>query len=303
MKVIRADALGMCFGVRDALAAIDAVAEPANSTIHGELVHNEDVLARLRERGFTMSKETSRADVPATELVVITAHGISDKEHRRLERAGKRILDTTCPLVRRVHRAAQALEAAGYHVLVIGRHGHVEVQGVVEDLSRFTVVASAAEVKPYPFDRLGIVCQTTAAPREVADIRAAIRASNPRAEIRFVDTVCQPTKDRQAALERLIGQVDAVVVIGGRNSNNTQKLVALCEANRVHALHIQDASDLNPEWFRGCRTVGLTAGTSTPEETIENVHRALLKIATSLSTALERAESTAELAGLSPCLS
>jgi 4-hydroxy-3-methylbut-2-enyl diphosphate reductase len=278
MRVLVAEVMGMCFGVRDALKVIEAIDEPEAVTIHGELVHNEVVLGRLRDRGFRMAAEADRRALPATPLVLITAHGVSDAERQRLAGAGKQLVDTTCPLVARVHKAARALQAEGYHVLVIGRRGHVEVQGIVEDLASYEVVQSADEVRRYPYRRLGIVCQSTAAARNVAKVRAAVAANNPHAEVRFVDTVCHPTKDHQQALERLARQVDAMVVVGGRNSNNTRELVAYCREKDLPAYHVQGAADLDPAWFRGCRTVGLTAGTSTLDETIEEVRQALVRL-------------------------
>lgn len=276
--VIKAEVLGMCFGVRDALQVIESLDRPQDVTIHGELVHNEAVLTQLRFRGFGMVGEQDRQRVPDKPTVLITAHGISDRERRRLEAAGRNLVDTTCPLVARVHRAAQMLQAEGFHVLVIGRRDHVEVQGIIEDLQHFEVIQTVVEVRTFSARRLGIVCQTTAPARQVEEIRAAVRAKNPLAEIRFIDTVCQPTKEHQRALERLLGQVDAMVVVGGKNSNNTRELVALCLQRQVRAFHVQGAGDLRREWFRGCQTVGLTAGTSTLDSTIDAVHEALLRM-------------------------
>ncbi len=278
MRVIRAEVMGMCFGVRDALKILDDIEAPAGVTIHGELVHNETVLARLGQRGFRMVGESARRELPLTDTVLITAHGISTAERRRLEAAGKALVDTTCPLVTRAHNAAQKLQAEGYHVLVIGKRGHVEVQGVVEDLHSCDVIQSPEEVTSYPHRRLGIMCQTTTPAGLVTHIRARVAALNPDAEIRFIDTVCHPTKDHQAALERLLDEADAVVVVGGRNSNNTRELVARCRAHGVPAYHIQSAADLHAEWFVGVVVVGLTAGTSTLDETIEEVHQALLRL-------------------------
>jgi 4-hydroxy-3-methylbut-2-enyl diphosphate reductase len=275
MKVIRAESMGFCFGVRDALTLAGGVAQPADVTIHGDLVHNETVLHDLRARGFRLSHEHARAELTDSPVVMVTAHGISAHERRRLEDAGKQLLDTTCPLVAHVHETAQDLQAEGFFVIVIGRRGHVEVCGIVEDLERCAVVESPAEVRTYPYGKLGIVCQTTAAARDVAEIRAAIERRNREAEIRFVDTVCKPTKDRQAALEGLLDRVGAMVVVGGRNSNNTRRLVARCEERGVPVCHVQGAGDLEPGWFEPFETVGLTAGTSTPDEVIEEVYAAL----------------------------
>jgi 4-hydroxy-3-methylbut-2-enyl diphosphate reductase len=279
MKIIKADVLGMCFGVRDALAIIDEVREPDAVTIHGELVHNEKVLDDLHERGFRMNGESQRRSLPLTQTVLITAHGISARERARLEDAGKHLIDTTCPLVTRAHQAAQKLQADGCHVLVIGKRGHVEVQGIIEDLASFDVLQSADEVRAYPHARLGIMCQTTTPVRHAEEMRATIAAKNPHAEIRFLDTICHPTKDHQKALDRLMDQVEAMVVVGGHNSNNTRQLVVRCQARGLRAYHVQGAEDLRPEWFDGVETVGLTAGTSTLDETIDAVEQALQHIA------------------------
>ncbi|WP_422931045.1 4-hydroxy-3-methylbut-2-enyl diphosphate reductase [Singulisphaera sp. PoT] len=278
MRVVRADVMGMCFGVRDALKIINRVEEPQTVTIHGQLVHNEVVLDRLESKGFAMADESARADLPETPVVLITAHGISDKERARLTSAGKQLIDTTCPLVTRVHQAALKLRDEGYHVLVIGRRGHVEVQGIIEDLDSFYVVQNEDEVITFPSKRLGIVCQTTAASRNVARLRDVIAERNPDAEIKFVDTVCLPTKDHQRSVERLLGEVDAVVVVGGHNSNNTRELVTLCLERGIPAVHVQSADSLDPDWFAGYETVGLTAGTSTLDSTIDEVHQALLRL-------------------------
>jgi 4-hydroxy-3-methylbut-2-enyl diphosphate reductase len=278
MQVLLADALGFCFGVRDALAAAEETLRPETVTIHGELVHNERVQSRLYSLGFHGSTEENRGDVPPTPRVMITAHGVSNRERARLEGSGKQLIDTTCPLVQKVHRAAQILAAEGRHVVVIGRPGHVEVLGILEDLASGDVVENAESVTPYPFERLGIVCQSTTPPRLAAAVNAAIRAANPHADIRFIDTICQPTRDRQDAVVRLLPLVDAVVVVGGKNSNNTRELAALCRDRGVPACHVQSAADLEPTWFRGCRVVGLTAGTSTLDETIEEVRQALVAL-------------------------
>jgi len=280
MKVVRADAMGLCFGVRDALAVVEQIDCPQTVTIHGELVHNEKVLVQLKSRGFDMIPERDRAKLSERPNILITAHGISDVERQRLEAAGKRLIDTTCPLVRRVHRAAQALAAGGYHVLVIGRPGHVEVQAIVEDLSSYDVVAGPSDVRRYPHNRLGIVCQTTTPPQAAEHIRQAVRTHNSHAEIRFVNTICQPTLDRQQAVERLLRKVEAMLVVGGRNSNNTLQLVARCRERGVPTFHVQSAADIHPDCFAGYKTVGLTGGTSTLDSTIREVYDALCRLQT-----------------------
>ena len=278
MRVIRAQAMGFCFGVRDALAMADAIETPASVTIHGELVHNEGVLVRLGAAGFRVAAEADRAKLDERPTVLITAHGVSDAERSRLLTAGKKLIDSTCPLVRRAHTAAKRFAAEGRHVLVLGRPGHVEVQGIVEDLTSVEVVPSVAEVQTYAHERLGVLCQTTMPPRQAASIVAEIRRKNPRADVQFADTVCQPTRDRQAAVEELLAQVDAMVVVGGRRSNNTRELVALCRERGKPAWHVESAAEIEPSWFAGCKTLGLSAGTSTPDEVIEAVYLRLCEL-------------------------
>lgn len=275
MRVVRAEVLGLCFGVRDALKALEAIDRPAEATIHGHLVHNEIVVEGLKDRGFPTESETERDGVPETPVVVITAHGVSDKRREMFESAGKKVVDTTCPLVTRAHQAAIKLRDGGYHVLVIGRKGHVEVQGLIEDLTSYDVISSESDVRRFPHRKLGILCQTTTTERAAARIRELVIDRNPDAEIRFIDTICLPTKEHQRALARLFGRVDGVVVVGGHTSNNTKELARLCHENGVPSWHVQSADDLQPEWFHGLRSVGLTAGTSTLDQTIDEVQTAL----------------------------
>jgi 4-hydroxy-3-methylbut-2-enyl diphosphate reductase len=278
MRVIRAESLGLCFGVRDALTFMRKLAEPHDVAVYGELVHNPAVQHDLKSRGFEVVQENERHQLPAADQVLITAHGISDRRRDWLEAAGKQVLDVTCPLVRRVHLAAQKLAADGWFVVVIGRPGHVEVQGIVEDLQRFAVVQAVSDVRRFPSERIGVVCQSTTPPRTAERIRDAIGRFNPQAEIRFLDTICQPTRDRQTAVINLLDRVQAMVVVGGRNSNNTRELVSLARDRGVPAFHVEQAADLRAEWFTGLEAVGLTAGTSTLDTTIDEVERAIQQL-------------------------
>ncbi len=174
-----------------------------------------------------------------------------------------------------MHQAAQQLAHDGFHVLVLGRPGHVEVQGVVEDLASHDIVGCVEAVRTFPHARLGIVCQTTMPPHTAQELRRAIWRHNRHAEIRFVDTICDPTRRRQQAMLTLIAQVEAVVVVGGRNSNNTLELVAVCQRHEMPALHVQSAAELDSAWLARFAVVGLTAGTLTLDSTVAEVYEAL----------------------------
>ena len=275
MRVVRADVLGMCFGVRDALAVIEAVKSPGDVAIHGQLVHNPLVSLRLQAKGFTVPEGNTRPDLPDQPVVLITAHGVSDAERQRLISAGKTLIDTTCPLVRRAHQAAVKLGDQGYHVVVIGRKAHVEVLGLTGDLTSFDVVESIDQVQRYPHTRIGIICQTTFAERVATLIIDSIVRSNPQAQVRCVDTICAPTKDHQRSLVQLISKVDAMVVVGGNHSNNTRELTSLCREHGIPTCQVETAGDLDLGWLATFETVGLTAGTSALDATIDEVEQAL----------------------------
>jgi 4-hydroxy-3-methylbut-2-enyl diphosphate reductase len=285
IRVLRAKPTGICAGVRRALQVAERIDLPETVTIHGQLVHNEAVQARLQSRGFLIRDEGDGTGLPETPNVLITAHGLSDRRRQNLQAAGRRLIDTTCPLVRRLHRTALAMQADGHHVLLIGRPDHVEVLGIVEDLSSYDVLSDVADVRTYPHRRLGIVCQTTTPPHLAEEIHLAVRMRNLLAEVRFENTICRATRDRQRAVEKLLPQVDAIVVVGGRGSNNTRELADLCRRKGVRTYHVQSAQDIDPGWFRDCRTVGLCAGTSTEEHTIQEVYEALCHLSTESDSA------------------
>lgn len=266
MKIIQAEHLGMCFGVRDAIALAlkQSAAEPL--TVLGDLVHNETVLANLRASGIQIAQTVADVQTPA---VMITAHGASERAINRVRERGHQVMEATCPLVHLAHRAINRLVADGYHPVVIGKRDHVEVRGMTEDLADFDVVLSEADVfelKDHP--RFGIAAQTTQPIEKVRALVETIRRRFPHSEVRFIDTVCQPTKQRQHAAVELAQRCDVVIVIGGAHSNNTRELVRTCSQHcrRVH--HVQTATDLLPDWFQPSDTVGITAGTSTPDQVV-----------------------------------
>jgi 4-hydroxy-3-methylbut-2-enyl diphosphate reductase len=181
-------------------------------------------------------------------------------------------LEATCPLVHYAHRAASELVREGYHPVVIGKRDHVEVRGLTEDLAAYDVVLCEADIdKLAEHPRFGVVAQTTQPLEKVRHLVDLIRRRFPASEVRFEDTVCQPTKQRQIAAVDLARESEVVVVVGGANSNNTQELVKTCRRFCERVYHVQDSSQLRPEWFECARVVGITAGTSTPDSTINQV--------------------------------
>jgi 4-hydroxy-3-methylbut-2-enyl diphosphate reductase len=277
LRIRRAAHLGMCFGVRDAITLARSAAQQQPVTILGDLVHNETVLDDLRARGIRFASQPGQA---TTETVLITAHGTSDRVRAQLRETGFNVLESTCPLVHFAHRALRQLVEQGFHPLIIGQRSHVEVRGLTGDFEEFDVVLSEADidsVRERP--RFGVVSQTTQPIERVRHLVRHLQQRFPRSEVLFRDTVCQPTKQRQTAAVELARQSDVVIVIGGAHSNNTRELATTCRlhCSRVH--QVQTEADLRPEWFLGADTVGITAGTSTPDDVIERVDQRIRELA------------------------
>jgi 4-hydroxy-3-methylbut-2-enyl diphosphate reductase len=247
MQILRATRLGMCFGVRDAIALALEQADAGPLTILGDLVHNPTVLTALEAKGVAVAHDI--ADV-RTPTLMVTAHGTSNRTLARTRALGFTVVEATCPLVHVAHRAVAALARDGYHVVIVGQRDHVEVRGLTGDLDSFDVVLSeedvlALEDRP----RFGVAAQTTQAVEKVRHLVDLIRQRFPRSEVRFIDTVCKPTKERQSAAVDMARKADVVIVVGGRSSNNTRELVKSCGRYCAHVYQVQTDADVRAEWF------------------------------------------------------
>ena len=271
MRILRATHLGMCFGVRDAIALALAVADAEPLTILGELVHNPTVVGEMRARGIATANEVSQV---ATRTVMVTAHGTSQRALAETRARGLKVVEATCPLVHVAHRAVTALLRDGYHMVIVGQRDHVEVRGLTDDLDHFDVVlheGDVARLTEHP--RIGVAAQTTQPIAHVRHLVALIRRRFPHSDVRFIDTVCRPTKERQDAAVDMARQCDVVVVVGGAASNNTRELVKTCRGYCARVHHVQTEADLRADWFLDADVVGITAGTSTPDDVIARVEQ------------------------------
>ena len=277
MRIILAKHMGWCFGVRDAVALVKQHAQRGSVTIVGDLVHNAAVNAELQARGVRFVQAASQI---ATVTAIVSAHGASGAAHQQIRERATTIVDATCPLVQAAHRAVLQLVAAGFYPVIIGQREHVEVRGLTGDLAEYGVVLAREEVRQLPRrERYGVVAQTTQSIDRVRELVEIIRQRFSEAEVRFVDTVCQPTKQRQHAALEIAQQCDVVVVVGGPHSNNTRELVATCAQYCERVYRVENANELDLNWFIGCASVGITAGTSTPNEAIVAVEHRLLSLA------------------------
>jgi 4-hydroxy-3-methylbut-2-enyl diphosphate reductase len=269
MQILRAAHLGMCFGVRDAIALAFEHADAGALTILGDLVHNPTVLNALDAKGIAVAQDVAQVKTPT---LMVTAHGTSERTLARTRAMGLAVVEATCPLVRVAHRAIAAFVRDGYHVVVVGQRDHVEVRGLTGDLDCFDVVLADEDVlalEEHP--RLGVAAQTTQPLEKVRHVVDMIRRRFPQSDVRFTDTVCKPTKERQLAAVEMAREADVVIVIGGRSSNNTRELVTTCRRYCARVHHVQTDADLRSEWFDAANVVGLTAGTSTPDDVIDRV--------------------------------
>ncbi|MDP6250633.1 MAG: 4-hydroxy-3-methylbut-2-enyl diphosphate reductase [Verrucomicrobiota bacterium] len=271
ITVRRAEHLGLCFGVRDAINFARSKVTEHPITVMGELVHNTSVLDDLKKRGVQFKDKPEQVE---TKSAMITAHGASNRVRNHAKMAGLKISDATCPLVHYAHQQIRKLADAGCHPIIIGRRGHVEVRGLTEDLAACDVILNKADIDALAvYPSYGVMAQTTQPITLVRILVDYLRNRFPSAEVRFVDTVCQPTKQRQQAAVELAKQSDVVLVVGGANSNNTYELARTCAkfCSRVH--HVQGPDDIRADWLVDADKLGITAGTSTPDELIDAVER------------------------------
>lgn len=276
--VVVASHYGMCFGVKAAIVAAQKLATRSPVTVLGELAHNATVKKNMERHGAKHS--SLHGDSATTKNVIITAHGASDKDRQRWTDLGHRVTDTTCPLVHKAHAALRNLVSSGYTPVVIGKPGHVEVRGLAGDFPEAQVIQNAEDVRGLNIvsNKIGVISQTTQQIDHVEAVLETLRQRFTNAEVKFIDTVCRPTKERQSALLELCSKVKLVIVVGGEKSNNTAQLAKKCRALGCVAYHVQSPDNIHEEWFLNAKEVGLTAGTSTPDEDVERVKKRLLEI-------------------------
>ncbi|MDR7400669.1 MAG: 4-hydroxy-3-methylbut-2-enyl diphosphate reductase [Armatimonadota bacterium] len=281
MEIVVAKHMGFCGGVRRAVEMARATAESATGPVFtwGPLIHNPQVVSRLRQEGVEVA---TALDQLSGEAFVVSAYGVEQAVLGAARARGMRIVDATCPVVIRAHSLAVRLVEEGYQLIVVGDHGHPEMVTLKEALGdRVTVVHTREEAARVPLrGKVAVMSQTTQA-RE--NFRQIVGDLSLRArELRVVNTLCPAITVRQEEAERLVEEVDALVVVGGHHSANTTRLWEIGQAHGRPTYHIEVADELRPEWFAGVRRVGVMSGASTPEWIISEVLARLEEIAARL---------------------
>ena len=276
-RVIIAEHAGACYGVERALSMALKAAQEARQPVHtlGPLIHNPLVVADLEQRGVSPA---ATPDDAGTGTLVVRAHGVTPQVSAHARELGLDVIDATCPYVKRVHHAAEKLAREGYQVLVIGEIGHPEVQGIMGHAGENAlVVSSEEEIDALALaKRVGIVVQTT---QTIELLRRIVARLLGRVEeLRVVNTSCEATSERQNAARDVAREADCMIVVGGRESGNTQRLAQICHEMCAKTHHIEDASEIDPAWLAGAETIGITAGASTPAEHIERARTRIHEI-------------------------
>lgn len=279
MKILLANPRGFCAGVDRAIDIVERALENFGAPVHvrHEVVHNKHVVDGLRARGAVFVEELD--EVPDGATVIFSAHGVSKAVEDEAKRRALTVFDATCPLVTKVHMEVRRFAREGREVLLIGHHGHPEVEGT---LGRFDAsfggrihlvqsVADAQQIVVQHPEKLAFVTQTTLSVDDTADIIATLKSRFPALASPRKEDICYATQNRQDAVKELLRHCDVLIVVGSATSSNSNRLVELGRRGGVPAFLVDGAADLRREWFAGCRAVGVTAGASAPEVLVREV--------------------------------
>ena len=273
MKIILAKDAGYCFGVRDAVnSAYEMSKKYGEVYMLGDIVHNESVVSDLEKEGVKVVEKLDQ--IPKDKPVLFRAHGTAKEVWKKAEDKKMNIIDATCPLVHEIHHEVKALHKEGRKIIIIGDHGHDEVIGIASQIPDPVIVASVEEAEELrKTKKAGVVTQSTQTIENVQDIINILMTKV--FDLRFVNTICFPTKRNQNQIKELAKQCDVMIVIGSFTSANSKRLTQLAQEINKKSYQVTCADDLEFEWFDGAKTVGLSAGASTPDNIINEVLKSL----------------------------
>ena len=276
MKILLAKDAGYCFGVRDAVKlAYDTADKDGEVYMLGHIVHNENVVKDLDVAGAKVVD--SLDSIPKDKPVLFRAHGTSVETWDNAKNNNMNIVDATCPLVLEIHDEVKKLEAEGRKIIIVGDHGHDEVKGIASQVKNPIIVSSSKEALSLrKFKRAGVVSQSTQTIENVQEIINIVMTKV--FDLRFVNTICFPTKRNQSQIKDLAKQCDLMVVIGSFTSANSKRLTALAKERNNNSYQVTNADEINLDWFEKVETVGVSAGASTPDKIINDVLTKIKKI-------------------------
>ncbi|HKO74584.1 MAG TPA: 4-hydroxy-3-methylbut-2-enyl diphosphate reductase [Gaiellaceae bacterium] len=274
-RLVLASPRGYCAGVERAVETVERVLELHGAPVYvrKQIVHNAHVVRDLEERGAVFVDNV--AEVPPGSCIVFSAHGVSPAVRHSARFRGLRAIDATCPLVSKVHAEARHFARMGYTILLIGHAGHEEVEGTTGEAPQSVLLVETAEqaetIVPPQTEKLVYLTQTTLSVDETDEIVGVLRRRFPGIEAPKKDDICYATTNRQRAVKRILTAVDLLLVIGSRNSSNSNRLVDVARARGVEAYLIDDETEIDEAWLRGVESVGVTSGASAPESLVRRV--------------------------------
>jgi 4-hydroxy-3-methylbut-2-enyl diphosphate reductase len=274
-RVLLASPRGYCAGVERAVDTVEKLLDLHGRPVYvrKQIVHNAHVVRDLEARGAIFVED--EREVPEGETVVLSAHGVAPSVYRNAEGRRLNTIDATCPLVTKVHVQARRYAAEGYTILLIGHEGHEEVVGTTGEAPESTIlvqsVADAEALDLPPDAKVAYITQTTLSVDETGEIITTLRRRFPHIHAPRKEDICYATSNRQWAVKDLLAEVDLLLVIGSRNSSNSNRLVEVARAGGVAAHLIDDETDIDEAWLAEAETVGLTSGASAPEKLVERV--------------------------------
>lgn len=279
MDIVLAQPRGFCAGVTRAIETVERALRLHGAPVYvfHQIVHNSHVVAGLRRRGAVFVDDIE--DIPEGAVTIFSAHGVSNAVVAQAGVRGLRVIDATCPLVSRVHLRAQRYARLGFRIVIVGHRGHEEVEGTMGSVDgECHLVSTVQDVEDLPLGadaRVAYVTQTTLSLDDTREILAALRQRFPLLEGPDVDDICYATQNRQLAVKRLAQEVDLILVVGAHNSSNSNRLREVAEGCMGAAHLVSDSTEIDPDWLAQARSVGVTAGASTPDELVQDVCRAL----------------------------
>ena len=275
MKVIKAKTAGFCFGVKRAVDTVYKQVDTCNGPIYtyGPIIHNEEVVKDLESKGVVVLRTEEDLVNIFEGTVIIRSHGVKKRIYDKLETKGIRVVDATCPFVKKIHNIVQKESAAGKYILIIGNPDHPEVIGIRGWAGEHAeVIQNADDIEKIDFskkEKICVVSQTTFNYNKFKDLVEIIKKKSYDSIV--LNTICNATKERQTEAESIAESVDAMIVIGDKHSSNTQKLFEICRKACNNTYYIQTLDDLDLNQLGSVETVGITAGASTPNNIIEEV--------------------------------
>lgn len=278
MPVKLAKKVGFCFGVKRAVTMAEEVIKNEKRAYSlGSLIHNKQVVKALSGRGLKVIDDINKVKGGC---IVISSHGISPRKAEEIRRRSLKLVDTTCPFVRNAQEMARRLSQEGYRIIIVGDADHPEVKALVDFAGKpVDVVKDAAGIKALHLgksEKIGILSQTTQAMDNFLAVARAVIKARP-AGLRIFNTICRDAEERQAAAKDLARNVGLMLIVGGRNSANTKRLLDVCKKILKASYLIETCKDLKDEWFKDVRMVGITSGASTPDWIVKDVEHEVNK--------------------------